>query len=140
MIWAFSFGSTNYTTFVWSSLLLMFGLLCKLDDEDSYFCENSSYLFFPGTKNLIELHGSLYKTRCTQCHEIKANYDSPICEALRGDFLKKRRHIFVYFLVFTALFSANYSGVLLPCNWFAHKLEFALHHKIPFIVVSWAAK
>lgn len=35
-----------------------------------------------GTKNLIELHGNLYKTRCTKCKEILVNTDSPICEAL----------------------------------------------------------
>lgn len=35
-----------------------------------------------GTKNLIELHGNLYKTRCTKCKEVLVNIDSPICEAL----------------------------------------------------------
>ncbi|CAH2071011.1 unnamed protein product, partial [Iphiclides podalirius] len=35
-----------------------------------------------GTKNLIELHGNLYKTRCTKCKEVLVNKDSPICEAL----------------------------------------------------------
>lgn len=35
-----------------------------------------------GTKNLIELHGNLYKTRCTKCKEVLVNTDSPICEAL----------------------------------------------------------
>ena len=39
---------------------------------------------FPGTKNLIELHGSLYRTRCEKCRETKENYESPICDALRG--------------------------------------------------------
>ncbi|XP_013139072.1 PREDICTED: NAD-dependent protein deacylase sirtuin-5, mitochondrial-like isoform X2 [Papilio polytes] len=37
-----------------------------------------------GTKNLIELHGNLYKTRCTKCKEVLVNNDSPICEALAG--------------------------------------------------------
>ncbi|KAI5646594.1 sir2 family domain-containing protein [Phthorimaea operculella] len=37
-----------------------------------------------GTKNLIELHGNLYKTRCTKCREVLVNTDSPICEALAG--------------------------------------------------------
>lgn len=36
-----------------------------------------------GTSNLIELHGSLFKTRCTRCEEVKENKTSPICEALR---------------------------------------------------------
>ncbi|XP_050667672.1 NAD-dependent protein deacylase sirtuin-5, mitochondrial-like [Leptidea sinapis] len=35
-----------------------------------------------GTQNLIELHGNLYKTRCTKCKEVLINNDSPICEAL----------------------------------------------------------
>jgi len=36
-----------------------------------------------GSKNIIELHGNLFKTRCTRCEEIKVNTESPICEALR---------------------------------------------------------
>lgn len=36
-----------------------------------------------GSKNIIELHGSLFKTRCTKCHQVCDNYDSPICESLR---------------------------------------------------------
>ncbi|XP_075972048.1 NAD-dependent protein deacylase sirtuin-5, mitochondrial-like [Anticarsia gemmatalis] len=37
-----------------------------------------------GTKNLIELHGNLFKTRCTKCSEVLVNTDSPICAALKG--------------------------------------------------------
>ncbi|XP_053603576.1 NAD-dependent protein deacylase-like [Plodia interpunctella] len=37
-----------------------------------------------GTKNLIELHGNLYKTRCTKCKEVLVNTDSPICPALEN--------------------------------------------------------
>jgi len=37
-----------------------------------------------GSKNVIELHGSLFKTKCTECGNIRANRDSPICESLRG--------------------------------------------------------
>jgi len=37
-----------------------------------------------GTKDLVELHGSLFKTRCIDCGEVKVNRQSPICEALRG--------------------------------------------------------
>ena len=33
---------------------------------------------------MIELHGSLYRTKCTKCNQHKENYESPICEALRG--------------------------------------------------------
>uniref|UniRef100_A0A2K6SXL6 NAD-dependent protein deacylase sirtuin-5, mitochondrial n=1 Tax=Saimiri boliviensis boliviensis TaxID=39432 RepID=A0A2K6SXL6_SAIBB len=37
-----------------------------------------------GTKNLLELHGSLFKTRCTSCGVVAENYRSPICPALSG--------------------------------------------------------
>ncbi|XP_011301423.1 NAD-dependent protein deacylase [Fopius arisanus] len=37
-----------------------------------------------GTKNIIELHGSLYKTRCTKCEDIEINHTIPICPALDG--------------------------------------------------------
>ena len=37
-----------------------------------------------GTKNLVELHGSLFRTRCYACARDEPNHDSPICEALRG--------------------------------------------------------
>ncbi|KAK3083853.1 hypothetical protein FSP39_004184 [Pinctada imbricata] len=37
-----------------------------------------------GSNNILELHGNLFTTRCTKCGEIKKNYDSPICEALKG--------------------------------------------------------
>lgn len=33
-----------------------------------------------GSKNVIELHGSLFKTRCTKCNQVLVNTDSPICE------------------------------------------------------------
>ncbi|CAI9737849.1 NAD-dependent protein deacylase sirtuin-5, mitochondrial isoform X2 [Octopus vulgaris] len=35
-----------------------------------------------GSTNIIELHGNLFKTRCTNCGEVAVNNDSPICEAL----------------------------------------------------------
>lgn len=37
-----------------------------------------------GTENIIELHGNLFTSRCLKCGDISKNYDSPICEALRG--------------------------------------------------------
>nr|ABY65335.1 sirtuin 5 [Sus scrofa] len=37
-----------------------------------------------GTKNLLEIHGSLFKTRCTSCGAVAENYKSPICPALSG--------------------------------------------------------
>lgn len=35
-----------------------------------------------GTKNLVELHGNLYKTRCTKCKEVIVNNENPICEVI----------------------------------------------------------
>jgi len=37
-----------------------------------------------GSENILELHGSLFKTECTACGDVRPNHDSPICEALRG--------------------------------------------------------
>ncbi|ERE80032.1 NAD-dependent deacetylase sirtuin-5-like protein [Cricetulus griseus] len=37
-----------------------------------------------GTKNLLEIHGTLFKTRCTSCGAVAENYKSPICPALAG--------------------------------------------------------
>lgn len=37
-----------------------------------------------GTGNLIELHGSLFKTRCTQCGTVQVDRNSPICPSLAG--------------------------------------------------------
>ncbi|XP_076999894.1 NAD-dependent protein deacylase sirtuin-5, mitochondrial isoform X2 [Tamandua tetradactyla] len=37
-----------------------------------------------GTKNLLEIHGSLFKTQCTSCGNVTENYKSPICPALSG--------------------------------------------------------
>ncbi|XP_028300282.1 NAD-dependent protein deacylase sirtuin-5A, mitochondrial [Gouania willdenowi] len=37
-----------------------------------------------GSKNLLEIHGSLFKTRCMTCSHEAANYQSPICAALQG--------------------------------------------------------
>jgi len=37
-----------------------------------------------GAQDVIELHGSLYRTRCTKCHNIAINENVPICPALAG--------------------------------------------------------
>ena len=37
-----------------------------------------------GSENIIELHGNLFKVRCTKCKAVTVNEDSPICESLRG--------------------------------------------------------
>jgi len=36
-----------------------------------------------GTQDLVELHGSLFRTRCLKCAHEESNYESPICEGLR---------------------------------------------------------
>ncbi|KER28982.1 hypothetical protein T265_04278 [Opisthorchis viverrini] len=35
-----------------------------------------------GSVNVLELHGNLFKTRCTKCSDVRVNLDSPICPAL----------------------------------------------------------
>ncbi|XP_043260837.1 NAD-dependent protein deacylase-like [Colletes gigas] len=37
-----------------------------------------------GANNVVELHGSLYKTRCTVCQDVAINKNIPICSALEG--------------------------------------------------------
>lgn len=37
-----------------------------------------------GSKNILEIHGSLFQTRCMSCGHEAANYKSPICAALEG--------------------------------------------------------
>ena len=37
-----------------------------------------------GIQNLIEMHGMLFKNRCTVCGEVRENRDSPIVPALEG--------------------------------------------------------
>ncbi|XP_068599403.1 NAD-dependent protein deacylase sirtuin-5, mitochondrial-like [Brachionichthys hirsutus] len=37
-----------------------------------------------GSRAVLELHGSLFKTRCTSCGHEAANHKSPICPALEG--------------------------------------------------------
>lgn len=47
-----------------------------------------------GMKRVLELHGSLFKTRCTQCNNVKANYMNPIVPALADIKLDEpERHI-----------------------------------------------
>ncbi|XP_072042386.1 NAD-dependent protein deacylase sirtuin-5, mitochondrial-like isoform X2 [Amphiura filiformis] len=36
-----------------------------------------------GTKNIIELHGSLFTVRCIECGNVKEDRNSPICPALK---------------------------------------------------------
>ncbi|KAM9365092.1 NAD-dependent protein deacylase sirtuin-5A, mitochondrial-like isoform 2-T2 [Pholidichthys leucotaenia] len=37
-----------------------------------------------GSKNILEIHGSLFRTRCLSCGHETSNYKSPICTALEG--------------------------------------------------------
>ena len=37
-----------------------------------------------GSKNVIEMHGSLWRTQCTSCGNVKENRDSPITASLAG--------------------------------------------------------
>ncbi|XP_052066235.1 NAD-dependent protein deacylase sirtuin-5, mitochondrial-like isoform X2 [Mytilus californianus] len=37
-----------------------------------------------GSENILEMHGSLFKIRCTKCQDVTENTDSPICPALAG--------------------------------------------------------
>ncbi|KAL3685810.1 hypothetical protein R1sor_003832 [Riccia sorocarpa] len=37
-----------------------------------------------GSTEVVELHGSLWKTRCCHCGDVKENREMPICEALEG--------------------------------------------------------
>lgn len=36
-----------------------------------------------GSKNVVELHGNLFKTKCLKCGDVAWNADSPICPALK---------------------------------------------------------
>ena len=38
----------------------------------------------PEPQSIIEMHGRLFDTICTQCNHREANHNSPICAALRG--------------------------------------------------------
>ncbi|KAI8813257.1 putative Sirtuin 5 [Cladochytrium replicatum] len=40
--------------------------------------------FKAGSQNVIEMHGSLWRTKCFKCEDVAENLDSPICEALDG--------------------------------------------------------
>ncbi|KAG6543614.1 hypothetical protein Mapa_014977 [Marchantia paleacea] len=37
-----------------------------------------------GSTDVVELHGSLWKTRCCHCNDVRENRDMPICAALDG--------------------------------------------------------
>lgn len=37
-----------------------------------------------GSTDVVELHGSMWKTRCCNCSDVQTNTDMPICAALEG--------------------------------------------------------
>lgn len=37
-----------------------------------------------GSTHILELHGNLFKVRCTKCGNVEVNNDSPICQSLAG--------------------------------------------------------
>ncbi|KAF4088826.1 hypothetical protein AMELA_G00059160 [Ameiurus melas] len=37
-----------------------------------------------GSKHILEVHGSLFRTRCLSCGDVDVNHHSPICTALEG--------------------------------------------------------
>ncbi|KAF5925066.1 hypothetical protein HPG69_008743 [Diceros bicornis minor] len=68
-----------------------------------------------GTKNLLEIHGSLFKTRCTSCGVVAANYKSPICPALSGKGCEE----------------AGCGGLLRPhVVWFGENLDLAILEQV----------
>lgn len=38
----------------------------------------------PPPRELLEIHGSLFKLSCTECKHVEKNYNSPICPSLKG--------------------------------------------------------
>ncbi|XP_034035273.1 NAD-dependent protein deacylase sirtuin-5, mitochondrial [Thalassophryne amazonica] len=59
--------------------------LCKQGRSVTIITQNIDELHRrAGSKNILEIHGSLFKTRCLSCGHEATNYDSPICAALQG--------------------------------------------------------
>jgi hypothetical protein len=40
-----------------------------------------------GSSNVVELHGSMWRTHCCHCNNIQVNLDMPICPALESQVL-----------------------------------------------------
>ena len=57
-----------------------------------------------GSSSVLELHGNLFKTRCTKCGVVSVNTDSPICEALRCEISSQ---LFMRNMVFSFSFSCK---------------------------------
>ena len=77
-----------------------------------------------GSENLLEMHGSLFKTRCTSCQEVKENNDSPICEALRGKGAPDSKNLDAAIPVRDLPTCASCGGLLRPhVVWFGESLD-----------------
>lgn len=58
--------------------------LAKQDRKVTVITQNIDRLHHSAnSKDVIELHGSLFDTRCTKCGDIRENRDSPIVPALK---------------------------------------------------------
>lgn len=72
-----------------------------------------------GSTDVVELHGSLWKTRCCHCKAVETNTDMPICPALDG-----KVHLYhntkFHFLILESL----HGPLLLP--------HFLLHMRYPW--------
>lgn len=72
-----------------------------------------------GSTNIIELHGTLFKTRCAKCGQIRENYDSPIKPALADDYEGK-----VTVEDLPKCLEVNCGGLLRPhVTWFNESLD-----------------
>ncbi|XP_028157122.1 NAD-dependent protein deacylase sirtuin-5, mitochondrial-like [Ostrinia furnacalis] len=85
-----------------------------------------------GTKNLVELHGSLFKTRCTKCNEVLVNNDNPICEALANKGAPGKDVVDSKIPIKSLPYckKTNCNGLLRPhIVWFGESLETAVFEK-----------
>ncbi|KAJ8727677.1 hypothetical protein PYW07_001796 [Mythimna separata] len=85
-----------------------------------------------GTKKLIELHGSLFKTRCIRCNDVLTNHDSPICEVLanKGSPNVQDTHSDIPEDLLPHCQKPNCSGLLRPhIVWFGETLESSVAEK-----------
>ena len=60
-------------------------LACSLHSSRDSSLQNIDGLHVKaGSTDVVELHGSMWKTRCCNCSVIQTNRDMPICAALEG--------------------------------------------------------
>uniref|UniRef100_A0A8C6QC26 NAD-dependent protein deacylase sirtuin-5, mitochondrial n=1 Tax=Nannospalax galili TaxID=1026970 RepID=A0A8C6QC26_NANGA len=81
-----------------------------------------------GTKNLLEIHGTLFKTRCTSCGVVAENYRSPICPALAG---KGPAFLGSWAVLLAQCEEAGCGGLLRPhVVWFGENLDPAVLEEV----------